>query len=83
MKRDWRIAAAALLLVFTADHGLTARRAQAADKQAASQVAPVPKGLRVFSCGHSFSQFVIPILQEIANAAGIADHQVAGKSSIG
>jgi CubicO group peptidase (beta-lactamase class C family) len=42
-----------------------------------------PKGLRVFSCGHSFHFFMPPILTDIAKGAGITDHQFAGLSSIG
>src|SRR4051812_30740087 len=42
-----------------------------------------PKGLRVFTCGHSFHVWVVPILSELARNAGITDHQVAGVSSIG
>jgi hypothetical protein len=41
------------------------------------------KGLRVFTCGHSFHVWVVPILSELAKSAGITDHQVAGVSSIG
>ena len=41
------------------------------------------KGLRVFTCGHSFHVWVAGILADMANAAGIADHVVAGTSSIG
>lgn len=41
-----------------------------------------PKGLRVFTCGHSFHVWVVRILEEMAKAAGI-DHMVAGVSSIG
>lgn len=44
---------------------------------------PVPKGLRVFTCGHSFHVWVVPMLSEMALFAGIADHVVAGRSSIG
>jgi hypothetical protein len=44
---------------------------------------PTPQGLRVFSCGHSFHMFVVPILNEMAIGAGIKDHRIAGKSSIG
>ena len=44
---------------------------------------PGDKGLRVFTCGHSFHVWVIPILSEMAMNAGIADHQIAGRSSIG
>jgi lysophospholipase L1-like esterase len=41
------------------------------------------KGLRVFSCGHSFHIWVVPLLNEIAMYAGIPDHQIAGRSGIG
>ena len=44
---------------------------------------PVPKGQRVFTCGHSFHVFVYPILAEMAKSAGIHDHQGVGLSSIG
>jgi hypothetical protein len=42
-----------------------------------------PKGLRVFTCGHSFHVFMPGILAEIAKSAGIKDHKFAGISSIG
>jgi hypothetical protein len=42
-----------------------------------------PKGLRVFTCGHSFHVWVAPILADLAEKAGIADHKLAGVSSIG
>ncbi len=41
------------------------------------------KGLRVFTCGHSFHVWVVPMLAEMALAAGITDHVVAGRSGIG
>ncbi len=41
------------------------------------------KGQRVFSAGHSFHYFMPPILNDIANSAGIDDHAFAGLSSIG
>jgi hypothetical protein len=44
---------------------------------------PPPKGLRVFTCGHSFHTWVVQILADLAAKAGIADHQIAGVSSIG
>ncbi len=51
---------------------------------AAPDAAPAPpKGLRVFTCGHSFHMFVYPLLEEMAKGAGITDHVSAGKSSIG
>ena len=47
------------------------------------QVAPITKGQRVFTCGHSFHWWVAPLLGEIARGAGIKDHQVVGVSMIG
>lgn len=41
------------------------------------------KGLRVFTCGHSFHVWVAPILVELAKGAGITDHEMTGRSSIG
>lgn len=49
---------------------------------ALSEDAPV-KGRRVFTCGHSFHVWVVPMLEEMAAAAGIEGHVVAGKSAIG
>lgn len=44
---------------------------------------PVEKGLRVFTCGHSFHVWSAGIIADIAALGGIKDHQVAGVSSIG
>jgi len=44
---------------------------------------PPPKGQRVFTCGHSFHVWVVPMLTEMAQAAGIKGHEVVGVSSIG
>src|SRR5207244_4180822 len=41
------------------------------------------KGVRVFSCGHSFHYFMPPILSEMAKGAGVTDHQALGLSAIG
>jgi lysophospholipase L1-like esterase len=48
-------------------------------------LSPVPsqKGLRVYTAGHSFHVWLIPLLREIALTAGIPDHQIAGASRIG
>ena len=48
-----------------------------------AQTPPVAKGQRVFTCGHSFHFWVVPILSKMAKAAGIDDHQVPGVSRIG
>ena len=50
---------------------------------AAKDAAPLPAGLRVFTCGHSFHVWAAPMIAEMAKAAGVADHTVAGVSSIG
>jgi hypothetical protein len=54
--------------------GLSGRRAAAA---------PGGEGLRVFTCGHSFHVWVVGILADLAEKAGIKNHRVAGVSSIG
>lgn len=43
---------------------------------------PLPAGLRVATCGHSFHVFTYAGVAEIAKSAGI-DHRLAGLSSIG
>jgi hypothetical protein len=43
----------------------------------------LPRGLRVFTCGHSFHIWVADMLNDLAHGAGIHDHQLVGKSSIG
>jgi hypothetical protein len=45
--------------------------------------APIAEGLRVFTCGHSFHVWVAPMLADLAEKAGIKNHQIAGLSSIG
>lgn len=49
----------------------------------AADEAPAPKGLRVFSAGHSFHVFMPPILADIAKSGGIKDHKQVDTSSIG
>lgn len=44
--------------------------------------APIEKGLRVFTCGHSFHVFSYPQVRQMAQAAGL-QQQEAGISSIG
>lgn len=41
------------------------------------------KGQRVFSCGHSFHYFMPAVLDAVATAGGIQDHQTVGLSAIG
>lgn len=40
-------------------------------------------GLRVFTVGHSFHVWVAPLLNQMALAAGLTEHKIAGVSSIG
>src|SRR5262245_14221899 len=49
----------------------------------AADPAPVPKGQRVFSAGHSLHMFVPGILKELATAAEIKDHSQVGVQGIG
>jgi len=56
---------------------------RAADEPAKPAATDVPKGLRVYSIGHSFHVFMPDILAQIAKSAGIADHRQVGLSSIG
>jgi hypothetical protein len=57
--------------------------ASSAKGQADACLAPVAKGQRVFTCGHSFHVFVYRLLEEIAKSAGFQDHQSVGLSRIG
>jgi hypothetical protein len=57
--------------------------ARADDTKGEKPDGPLDKGQRVFSCGHSFHVFVPKILTDLAEKAGIKDHQFAGLSSIG
>jgi len=43
----------------------------------------IMRGLRVFTCGHSFHYWVADNLSQIAVSAGISNHQVVGVSAIG
>ena len=49
----------------------------------AAPVQPLPDGLRVFTCGHSFHVWAAKIIADMAEGAGIKGHQIAGLSSIG
>ena len=44
---------------------------------------PITKGLRVFTCGHSFHVWVPGIITDLCKKAGITDHVQLGLSSIG
>ncbi|HEX3658035.1 MAG TPA: hypothetical protein VHV55_19765 [Pirellulales bacterium] len=54
-----------------------------AGEPANSAAAQAPTGVRVYSIGHSFHNFMPAILAEIAKSADIADHQQLGASRIG
>ena len=78
-----RLTAAVSVCVLLAGSLLAVSQAKGADQQSDKQVAPVVGGQRVFTCGHSFHVFVYRILDEMAKAAGIEDHQSVGISRIG
>jgi hypothetical protein len=61
-----------------------AHAADALQPTAALPAGPISKGLRVFTCGHSFHATVIPkLLTEIVASANIKDHTLVGVSMIG
>lgn len=78
-----RLKALAFFFVLLAGSLAAISQARSADEQNDKPLAPVTTGLRVFTCAHSFHGFVYRILPEIAQAAGIEDHQSVGISGIG
>ncbi|MBI5819460.1 MAG: hypothetical protein HZA88_10790 [Verrucomicrobia bacterium] len=54
-----------------------------ASEKSDQPVAPITVGQRMFTCAHSFHVFVYRIVDEMAKAAGIKDHQSVGISRIG
>ena len=54
-----------------------------ATETTAPAVAPITQGQRIFYTGHSFHEFVPPILQNIADDAGIVGQENLGLSFIG
>src|SRR5258708_3986560 len=49
-----------------------------------AELKPITTGQRVFTAGNSFhAWFIAPILQDMANGAGIKDHEIVGVSKIG
>lgn len=44
---------------------------------------PIDRGLRVFTCGHSFHLWTAELIAECAASAGIVGHEIAGTSGIG
>lgn len=49
----------------------------------APAVAPITRGQRIFYTGHSFHVFIPPILENMADTAGIGGQETLGLSSIG
>jgi hypothetical protein len=78
IRSSLRLGAVTLLLAW-----LALSPAKGADEKGQSPASPLPKGQRVFTCGHSFHVWVPPILSDVAKSAGIQDHQAIGLSSIG
>ncbi|HEX3726865.1 MAG TPA: hypothetical protein VHV08_11510, partial [Pirellulales bacterium] len=68
-----RLASLAAMLVWTLP-GIGAAGAAEPTKSAAE----TPVGVRVYSIGHSFHNFMPGILAEIAKSAGIAAHEQLG-----
>ncbi len=73
----------AIAPLFLLAAALLASPAQSADPQGDQPLPPVAKGLRMFTCAHSFHAFVYRLVDEIAKSAGYQDHQSVGLSSIG
>ncbi|HEX5033995.1 MAG TPA: hypothetical protein VFW62_05900, partial [bacterium] len=61
--------------------GALLNTATSQEKKSASSVPPV--GQKVFTCGHSFHNFMPPILAELATAGEVSGHEQVGQSSIG
>jgi hypothetical protein len=78
-----RLTAAVSLWVLLAGTLPAVSQAESADQHSDRHMASVARGQRVFTCGHSFHVFVYRILGEMAQSAGIDDHQSVGLSSIG
>ena len=79
----FRVGTAALFLAMLAGNPLALSQAESVAEQGDRQSAPVAKGQRVFTCGHSFHVFVYRLVSEMAKAAGFEDHQSVGISRIG
>jgi hypothetical protein len=73
----------AVLCVVLAGNLLALPPAKGEDKKADTPTPSLDKGLRVFSCGHSFHVFVPGILKDLAKKAGLENHVQVGLSSIG
>ncbi len=62
---------------------LAALPTAAQEKKDDRPAGPVTKGLRVFTCGHSFHVWVPDILVDLCKKAEVPDHVKVGVSSIG
>lgn len=62
---------------------LESPQATCASEKSDQPAAPITAGQRMFTCAHSFHVFVYRIVDEMAKAAGIQDHQSVGISRIG
>jgi hypothetical protein len=83
IRPGFRFRAGALFLALLAGSLLAATQANSADEQSGKGTAPVTRGQRVFTCAHSFHVFVYRLLREMAEGAGIKDHESVGLSRIG
>ncbi|NQT12129.1 MAG: hypothetical protein HQ582_05245 [Planctomycetes bacterium] len=72
-----------LLLALLAGNPLALSRVESVAEQSDKQPAPVTRGQRVFTCGHSFHVFVYRLVDRMADDAGFEDHQSVGLSGIG
>ena len=73
----------ALMLALLAGILLAERKAAAEDKPDAKAAGPITKGLRVFTCGHSFHVWVLALVADLCRRAGSPDVAQIGVSSIG
>ena len=71
------------LLITVALFSILATPTNAEEKGNTKSTEPITKGLRVFTCGHSFHVWVPGIITDLCKKAGINDHVQVGLSSIG
>ena len=79
----FHLTAAALVAALLPAFFLASSSTREDDRKDGKPSGPVDRGLRVFTCGHSFHVFVPGILADIAKSAGIKDHKFVGLSAIG
>ena len=83
VRPDVRWWLAILILAAVAIPWWAASRAASAAETGGKPAEPAPKGLRVFTCGHSFHMFVYRQINDVCQAAGIVGHEGVGSSAIG